>query len=58
MAKNAEKATTKKQATATGKRAAMKQGNRTTQISPEVLEEATKLAIKVHWQALKELEKH
>jgi hypothetical protein len=51
MVKTAKKPTTKKHAT-------MMQGKSATQISPEALEEAITLAIKVHRRALKELEKH
>ncbi len=62
MARNAERPTTKrqttkKQATATKKHATMKQGKSSPRVSKE-FEEATKLAIKVHRRALKELEKH
>ncbi|MBF8266576.1 MAG: hypothetical protein HW388_84 [Dehalococcoidia bacterium] len=50
MAKNAEKPATKKHAP-------MKQGKPVPQVS-EAFKEATEIAIKVHWRALKELEKH
>ena len=55
MAKSAKKPVTKKQATT--KYVEMKQGKPATQVS-EAFKEATKIAIKVHRRALKELEKH